>query len=362
MWKRSIAVAAFAVAVPMAGAEDRLQINGYGSLELEKQVTDTSQGKGDKNGSFDADAFVLVLNFAPSSRFRVASNLSWEHGPASEDLRGNTALEYAFVEYYVRDAFQIRAGKQLNPFGIYNEIHTAKPIFLSVKEPFSTNKIDKLGSSQRFYPRWGAGVEVLGRGQVAGRDWDYAVFVNNGDQKVAAPTAEFPNPFEKDDNTAKAIVGRARFHPVKTITLGASLYRDRLQEFDAKGASTGLRTRLLSYGGQAVWEEHHGGVELEYTGGYTQTSAGVHVARFGLSAMAWANLGRVRPYLRYESHDPDRAIADNQAALLLGGLNVRIEQGLFFKAELDRNTAGTANTRFKGQDYTELKLSVSYGF
>jgi len=362
MLKRSIAVALFAAAGAMAGAEDRFQVNGYGSLEFEKQLTDTSHGKGDKNGSFDADAFVLVLNFAPSSRFRVASNLSWEHGPASEDQRGNTALEYAFVEFYVRDAFKIRAGKQLNPFGIYNEIHTAKPIFLSVKEPFSTNKIDKLGSSQRFYPRWGAGVEVLGSGQVSGRDWDYSVFINNGDQKVVAPGAQFQNPFELDDNPAKAVVARVRFHPLKAVTLGASLYRDRLQEFDAKGANTGHSTRLLSYGGQATWDVSHGGLELEYTGGYTETSAGVRVTRSGLSAMVWGNLGRVRPYLRYEGHDPDRRLADNQAAILLGGVNVRIEHGLFVKAELDRLTAGAANVRFKGQDYTELKTSVSYGF
>jgi hypothetical protein len=203
---------------------------------------------------------------------------------------------------------------------------------------------------------------VLGSGQLAGRDWDYVVFVNNGDQKVTAPTAEFPNPFEKDDNTAKCIVARVRFHPVKALTTGASVYRDRLQEFDAKGVNTGLSTRLLSYGGQATWEAQRGGVELEYTGGYTETSAGIRVSRYGLSAMAWGNLGRVRPYLRYEGHDPDRAIPDNQAAVLLGGLNVRIEHGLFLKAELDRNTAGIANTRFKGQDYTETKLSVSYGF
>src|SRR6185503_9424416 len=49
-------------------------------------------------------------------------------------------------------------------FSLYNEIHTAKPLFLSVKEPVSTNKIEKMGSTIRFYPRWGAGLAVLERG------------------------------------------------------------------------------------------------------------------------------------------------------------------------------------------------------
>ena len=47
-------------------------------------------------------------------------------------------------------------------FGIYNEIHTAKPAFLTVKEPQATNKNNKFGSVLRFYPRWGAGLAVVG--------------------------------------------------------------------------------------------------------------------------------------------------------------------------------------------------------
>jgi hypothetical protein len=363
MLKRSIVAALLAIAaVGRAGAEDKFQINGYGSLEFEKQVTDTSKGKGDKNGSFDADAFVLVLNFTPSNRFRVSSNLSWEHGPALEDLRGNVALEYAFAEFYAWDALKIRAGKQLIPFGIYNEIHTAKPLFLSVKEPFSTNKIDKLGSSQRYYPRWGAGIEFLGTGQLGGRDWDYVVLFTNGDQKVKAMTAEFPNPFELDDNGGKAITARVRFHPVKSITVGASVYGDSLEEFDAKGIHTDKTTSLVSYGAQATWDGSHGGVELEYIKGHTETSDGIRDVRSGISAMAWGNLGRVRPYLRYEGHDPDLNLPDNDATTVLGGLNVKIEHGLFIKTEIDRVTAGTKNTRFKGQAYTEFKGSISYGF
>jgi hypothetical protein len=360
-----VAVLLAVAAVPMAGAEDSdmFQINGYGSLEFEKQITDTSKGKGDKNGSFDADAFVLVMNFTPSKRFRVSSNLSWEHGPALEDLRGNVAVEYAFAEFYVWDALKIRAGKQLIPFGIYNEIHTAKPLFLSVKEPFSTNKIDKLGSAQRYYPRWGAGIELLGSGQIAGRDWDYVILVTNGDQKVKAMTAEFPNPFELDDNAGKAITSRVRFHPVKSITVGASLYYDSLEEFNAAGIHTGKTTTLASYGGQATWEGHYGGVELEYIHGHTETSSGVRDVRSGSSAMVWANLGaRVRPYLRYEGHDPDSSLPDNNATIVLGGINLQIEHGLFIKTELDRVTAGAKNTRFKGQAYTEFKGSISYGF
>lgn len=120
-----------------------LTINGYSSFEYEKLLGD--EGKGDPNGSFDADLFDLVLNITPTDRLRIASDITFEHGAASEDNRGNVAVEYAFGEYTVMNALRFRASKMFTPFGIYNEIHTAKPAFLTVKEPLSTNKNHKFG-------------------------------------------------------------------------------------------------------------------------------------------------------------------------------------------------------------------------
>ena len=124
--------------VAQAQLDSRIQINGYSSFEFERQLTD--EGRGDPNSLFDADLFDLVLNIRPTERLRIASDLTWEHGTATKDGRGNVAFEYAFTEYAISEALQIRAGKMFVHFGIYNEIHTAKPAFLTVKEPLSTNK------------------------------------------------------------------------------------------------------------------------------------------------------------------------------------------------------------------------------
>ena len=59
---------------------DKLTINGYSSFEFEKMFDD--KGKGDPNGSYDADLFDLVLNFTPTDRLRIAADLTWEHGAA----------------------------------------------------------------------------------------------------------------------------------------------------------------------------------------------------------------------------------------------------------------------------------------
>ena len=155
-----------------------------------------------------------MFNFTPVDRFRVAADLTWEHGPATEEFRGNVAVEYAFAEYSVRDWLRLRAGKMFTPFSIYNEIHTAKPLFLSVKEPVSTNKIEKMGSTIRFYPRWGAGLTVLGNGQLAGKDWDYVVQVSNGEQRsAAAMDEEYPNPFDDGQRPPQGLGGSRPLPP-----------------------------------------------------------------------------------------------------------------------------------------------------
>jgi len=177
-----------------------------------------------------------------------------------------------------------------------------------------------------------------------------------------AADEEYPNPFDEDNNADKAVAARVRFHPGRALVVGVSLYGDHLPEYDDAGAVTGATTKLLSYGAFGAWDGRRAGFELEYVAGYYDPSRSARVSRDGLSAMGWANLGRVRPYLRYEAHDPDQDKADDQAHVWIGGLNVRVVPGVFVKAELDAYGSGATNRRFKGKSYTEFKASFSYGF
>jgi hypothetical protein len=329
-------------------------INGYTSLEFEKQLGD--KGKGDPNGSFDADLFDLVVNFKPDSRLRASADLSWEHGSSTEDGRGNVALEFGFAEYDVRDWLKMKGGKMLTAFGIYNEIHNAKPAFLSVKEPLATNKNEKFGSELRFYPRWLAGLAVAGDLHSGSVDADYVVQLGNGEQEAT-------NPYEEDDNTAKAVAARVRVRPTQELTIGASLYRDSLTEYSPDGEDTGGRTRQLSYGAQLQWLPSAFGLEMEYVRGSLDHSQGQSQTRSGFTAMAYYRIrDRYTPYFRFEWHDPDSAISDDNAQLYIYGLNVRVVKAFYLKADFDTVSAGSLNSRFKGQGYTELKAAAVVGF
>ena len=349
-------LASLLLAAPDAGAQlsEKITVNGYSSLEFEKLLHD--DGVGDPNGSLDADLFDLVLNITPAPRFRVAADLTWEHGTATEEAFGNVAVEYAFAEYDAKDWLKVRAGKMFTHFGIYNEIHTAKPAFLSVKEPLSTNKNEKFGSDLRFYPRWGSGLAVLGNGHMGTMDFDYIVQLTNGMQ-------ENTNPFEEDDNLEKAWLGRLRVSPTRTFSLGASVYSDHLTEMNGDGEDGGGRTSWFSYGAHGTYTPGALGFEAEWVRGHLDPSHDARVNRWAATAMVYYRIrDRYTPYVRYEYLDPHTGIGDDQARMLVYGLNVRVTQGLYLKADFNTVRAGVNNQRFEGSDFTEFKAAVAAGF
>lgn len=350
-------IAVFGTTQVCAQFGDRILINGYSSFEFEKQFGD--EGKGDPNASFDADLFDLVLNVYATNRLRVAADFSWEHGTATEDGRGNAVVEYAFGEYTVTEQFRLRAGKMFTHFGIYNEIHTAKPAFLTVKEPLSTNKNEKFGSDIRFYPRWATGIAALGNVAVGESDLDYIVQITNGEQELQ----DLTNPFEEDDNTGKAISGRVRFSPSRSLQIGASFHTDGFTELDSLGEDSGERTSILSYGAHVEFNADVFGVEAEVVSGSIEPSFADKRSRMGYTAMVYAPIQEiVTPYLRYEFLDPDKDVDDDTASMFVYGLNFQVDDGLFVKVELNSVSSGDNNGRFNGKSYTELKAAVAIGF
>lgn len=111
-WKPAATLVALCLACSseLLAQGSRLTINGYSSFEFEKPLEE--EDGGDPNNSFDADLFDLVFNFQVTDRVRVAADLTWEHGAATEDDFGNAAVEYAFVEYAFTDLAKVRVGEQ----------------------------------------------------------------------------------------------------------------------------------------------------------------------------------------------------------------------------------------------------------
>ncbi len=352
-WRRSLAVLATALAltVPATAQEmaDRIVINGYTNFEFSKQLS--KEGAGDKHGSFDADQFDLVFNITVSERVRVAADLSWEHGTATEDGRGNQALEYGFVEYAISNGLKLRFGKMFTPFGVFNEIHTAKPAFLSVKEAASLNKNDRIvGGGYLFYPRWGAGIGAHGDAVVGGKDITYDVLVANGEQQEA-------NPFEEDENSSKSLTARLRVDVNENLRLGYSFYRDHV--------SSTSYTTLQSHGFEAelnldklhvLGEVAFGSLGL--VAGGAQRQLGWYVQPSYRLKNGWT------PYLRLDYVNPNRRLTDVGGRDLIVGVNVELSKNFQLKVENNDFRGGSKSTlaQYPGKGYHELKAALVLGF
>jgi len=353
--------------ISTAQLKDRISINGYSSFEFEYRFSD--EGKGDPYGSFDADGFDLVFNFDVTERLRFATDVAWEHGAATEDGLGNVAVEYFFPEYTVFEWLKVRAGKMLSPMGIYNEIHTAKPAFMAVKEPYSTNKPGKFGAAYRYYPRWGAGIAVVGNFQIAEATLDYQVQISNGIQHDVMAY----NPFEDDDNTQKAITARIRATPINGLRLGISIYNDMITELDDNDIRQTSRTNFFTYSTTVEYNPNKLGFELEFIKNKTEPSsdlANPHPDNFaaaehhGFETMIYYTLkDRFTPYLRYEFYDYDLASdLDDNATGISFGINTMISNNFFLKLQYNSYNHQEFAAKYAGMQYTQFQMALVLGF
>ncbi|MEE8059626.1 MAG: hypothetical protein V3T17_17620 [Pseudomonadales bacterium] len=343
----------FNLHIPVNAASfEQININGYLSFEYEKTIS--GDDVEDTNGSFDIDLLDLVFNIQATSRLRIATDLTWEHGSATEDDRGNVAVEYAFAEYTLENWLRFRAGKMFTHFGIYNEIHTAKPATLTVKEPLSTNKNNKFGSDLRFYPRWLTGIALQGDVESTALPFDYDIQISNGES-----IDDSHNPFEEDDNTHKAVNGRIRLLPNDAMRIGFSFYIDSMED-----PVNDARVDILSYGAQFEWEmANRMGTEIEYVMGEEDFTTNKKIDRSAYTVMFYhRTTQKIIPYIRYEYLDPDDDTSDDEAVRIIFGVNLFVDDNMYVKVELNDNSTKSNNADFSGADWAELKASLSIGF
>lgn len=335
---------------------EKITINGYTSFEFEKMLERKGEAardqNGDPNGSFDADLFDLVLNFNISDQIRAAADLTWEHGPATEDKRGNVAMEYGFVEYTFSDLAKIRVGKMFTPFGLFNQIHTAKPAFLTVKEPASTNKPERIVTdAQRFFPRWGAGIALQGDGTFGERQFDYDVFVANGEQ-------DGTNPYEEDNNKTKSVTGRMRFEPTENLKVGASAY------YDDSSTDTVI-SKVRSQGVELEWTPRQFHLLAEMVIGSVESGPGGAKDQLGWFVQpAYRFDNGMTPYLRFDWIDPDTKKSSDEGFDVVLGVNYELSKWFMIKVE-NNYFKGASNSTlavYPGRDYNEIKAAVVLGF
>ncbi len=331
-------------------------IHGYLDLEYKQSNKDIHAGFSEespnlKNGSFDQRHLNILMDFKVWPKLFVKTHVEFEHGvnPSSGD--SGIVLEYAFVEYTHNNAIQLRGGKMLSPWGIYNEIRDATPTYLSVGIPELLYRAEEHGGFA-FIPKWTTGLATLGAIIVdsSHNDLEYTVYLGNGESRLTT------NESRHDDNQNKAIGARVNFTTHDGVYhVGVSgFYGDKAIDNDS------LSERHFSFTTHAVYTRGDFILSGEY--GYSELSKWKSKAWF---LQLSRRIGKFTPYLRYSTLDPLDSVSDDDWTRYIAGLNVKIMDFLFFKAEWNQNMRGENNTSIVGDDdpdYGEFRAAIAVLF
>jgi hypothetical protein len=114
-------------ALPLVAQEERTTLGGYGELHY-------NEPDGSGTGTLDLHRFVLFVGHSFNDRLSFKSELEIEHTKIEGGSGGEVAVEQAYLDYHVSDAFGLRAGVLLPPIGIINQFHEP-PTFNGVERP-----------------------------------------------------------------------------------------------------------------------------------------------------------------------------------------------------------------------------------
>lgn len=317
--------------------ESKLRVYGYFDLELEGSNKDAVG----KRWTFDQHHFNVVTIYQLDERFRVFGEIEWEHGISLEsggNGSGLVALERAWLEYKYSDAFKVKVGKFLPPFGIYNLRHDATPTFLSTFLPSSIygKHTNTNGGKQRLFAKFATGVQILG--SLLGDKWEgeYYLYLSNG---------RGSNPGEKDDNSNKAVGGRLVVSPpVEGLRLGMSFYTEK------NGSANNTKQRTLAFDAALDYSDFKLETELilpnlEHVdsigtpNGKHQNGAGFYVQ--GANTF----FDKLTPFARYDFFNPDVDKGDDGETDVVLGINFAVTPRVYLKSEIHFKSFQNANSK-----------------
>ena len=187
----------------------------------------------DGGSTFDQHRFVPFLTARVSERVTVSSEIEFEHGGfVGGDGEGEIKLEYAVMDYRIREGLQFRGGLILSPLGAFNLRHdtplndlTERPLVDRQLIP-STLSESGLGVFGTLYPNEDL---VLGYEAYLVNGFDEGILSgDDGAKKLRIRSGRGSQ--EQDNNRNKALVARLGASPRPGLNLGASVHTGRYDD------------------------------------------------------------------------------------------------------------------------------------
>jgi hypothetical protein len=304
--------------------ERGVSIGGYGEMLYQDFAPERDDGTAsDETDQLDFLRAVFYFGYKFNDRILVNSEVEIEHASTGEE--GEVSLEFAYLDFLLQEAFNVRAGLLLTPVGFLNEMHEP-PIFLGARRP----QVERVILPTTWREN-GAGV-FGDLGPVA-----YRAYVMNGLDSSGFSASSGIRGGRQDGSEAAAedfaFVARFDWTILPGLLLGASGYtgdssqgavtaagqpfagRVTLYDLHADWRWRGLQARALWSGvriGDAAQINEANGLTGDQSVG---SRFGGWYAELGYDVLSGRRTGQALiPYVRYESYNTQEEVPAGFAA------------------------------------------------
>lgn len=117
------------------GSKGGLSIGGYGEMLYENFDAKLQNGTySPKANTLDFVRQILYVGYKFDERIVFNTEIEFEHAKTATGSAGEVAVEFAYLDFLLNPAFNVRAGMVLVPLGFVNELHEP-PTYLGAKRP-----------------------------------------------------------------------------------------------------------------------------------------------------------------------------------------------------------------------------------
>jgi hypothetical protein len=224
------------------GVGQGISFGGYGEFYFAAPYSNTSE-TGAVNTT-DFLRFIGYVGYKFSSRVIMNAEIEYEHATTSANYQGkagSVSVEFAYLDFLVDSAFNIRAGNLLVPMGFVNQMHEPTTFLGNFRPVTETNMIPST------WREMGAGLHGAGTGL------SYSAYLVNGlngakfDDKGVRESRQKGNQAIWED--LGGVVGVDYSRPVAngTMTIGGSAYyggADHGMIADSTGAPVDVKNQI----------------------------------------------------------------------------------------------------------------------
>ncbi|MDH4230041.1 MAG: hypothetical protein OEW11_09935 [Nitrospirota bacterium] len=323
------------LAEPARAAEvipGKLSINGYiDTLYGHNQNASGTSG-------FDVYHWVTLLNWQVNPWVRAYGDLTMEHGAIHDDNgvpRGEIKTR-SFIQIRARETLNLNIGQFLMPFGHFNIVHDASPLFIQIGEPRSVYAKRVIGQDSsglvdikdRAFLKEGAGAWLFGRAVTLGGNlnaaWDLYVSNGRGSNGSVGQGAG-------DENQNKATGAHLLLGLPNHLSLGGSYFTER----HAGLGNSAPDPRIAVWATEAQLKAGHLTLLAEQS--VAEVDAHLTVPRHrgaGRYIQAEFAMHRLTPYARHEVyHNRKWPAGGEREEIGTLGVNLHLVPNMFLKFE-----------------------------